>query len=1143
MYSRLRPCTLWMMDEAIMVQAGGIDEDSGAAVPTGTVTFLLTDVERSTSLWEQWGEVMAPVMARCHELVADAVRAHRGTLPEEQGEGDSAVGVFVRASDAVASALDLQRALRGEPWPEGMDVRVRVALHTGEAVLRDARNYAGPSIHRCARLRAIGYGGQTLLSRSTYELVADGLPDGVSVRDLGLHRLRDLTRAEEVYQLCHVDLPEEFGALRSLSALPNNLPLQISTFVGREAEIAEVCELFGGSRLLTLTGAGGCGKTRLALQVAAEVLDEHPDGVWWVDLAPVSDSSLVASAVAATLSIRELPSQPVIDTLTAQLAERRMMIGLDNCEHLLQACAELATTLLAACPGVAILATSRESLGIEGEQSWRVPSLRVPGVEMAPDTLAGVEAVQLFCDRARHVRPNFRLTDANAQAVATICRRLDGIPLAIELAAARVRVLTPQEIAEEMRERFVLLTGGSRTAMPRQRTLEASVDWSHDLLSVAEQTLFRRVSVFAGGWTLDAVESVCAGGDLEVVQILDLLASLVDKSLVQAEEQGNRTRYGLLETVRAYARQKLSDAAEAALVRKQHLDYHLRLAESAEPDLYGAGLERWLEPLTAELDNFRAAIGWAIDAACVDEALRLASALWLFFEASGHWREGLGHLESALAEEGATALPRAKALVAVGHVATFAADWEGARRFAEEALAIGRETDDERTVGRALDLIGWALMALEPGAAMPVFEESIAITRPLGDAWFLTDALYGAGLLATVRGRLDAAPPLLDEALAVSRAAGNLLGIRESLTWHGLNATLQCRFAQAEAMLTEALAQSRSLGDSMFAMLDLGNLGFGKLRRGEWELARAQIEEAIALGTQIAHAITPMMGWYLGLLEYATGELERAEVLMDEALPVALASNYIPYAVCALLIRAAAQQARGEMASSVAAIEQAVLIARESENPLAIGPALEAQAQLVRETGELSKAEELLHEALRAFHEAGDPGGVADVLESLAALVRELQSEEQGVRLLGAADAARAALGCVRFPVRQPDYDAQVGALREALGEEAFAAAWTAGASLSLDDAVAYAERGRGERGRPARGWDSLSPAEVRVVQLVVEGLTNPQIGERLFISRRTVQAHLSHIFAKLGVSSRAELAAQAARRELGGIDGKAEGY
>ncbi|HTC71969.1 MAG TPA: LuxR C-terminal-related transcriptional regulator, partial [Solirubrobacteraceae bacterium] len=403
----------------------------------------------------------------------------------------------------------------------------------------------------------------------------------------------------------------------------------------------------------------------------------------------------------------------------------------------------------------------------------------------------------------------------------------------------------------------------------------------------------------------------------------------------------------------------------------------------------------------------------------------------------------------------------------------------------------------------------------------------------LGDAWFLADGLYGAGFLATMGGRLRAALPLLEDALAVSRTAGNLLGIRESLTWLGLNAAAQCRFAEAEATLQEALAQSRSLGDPVFEMLDLNGLGFVKIRTGEWAAARAQIEESIALGVRMAHDATPLMRWPLGLLEYATGELERAEALMSEALPAARASNYASYTVSALLITAAAQLARGDTAPAVAAIEEAALVARESGNPLAIGAALEAQGQLAREAGEVSGAEELLHEALRAFHDAGDPGGVADVLESLAALVGELQDAEQAVRLLAAADGIRAAVGCVRFPVRQPSYEADLSALREALGQEAFEVAWSGGASTSLDDAVAYAERGRGARKRPLRGWESLSPAELRVVQLVAEGLTNPQIGERLFISPRTVQAHLSHVFAKLAVSSRAELAAQAARREL----------
>ena len=1121
-----------MMDEAIMVSLGGLG-DGAAIVPTGTVTFLLTDLEGSTRLWEARPEVMADVMARCSELVAEAVQAHGGVRPEEQGEGDSAVAVFVRGSDAVGCALDLQRAIAAERWPEGVSVRVRIALHTGEAVLRDARNYTGPAIHRCARLRAIANGGQTLLSRSTFELVTGSFPEGASVRQLGTHRLRDLSRPEQVYQLCHPDLPDEFAPLRSLSVLPNNLPIALTSFVGREIEIAEVGELLGRSRLLTLIGAGGCGKTRLAMQVAAELLDDHPDGVWSVDLAPINDPAVVASAVASALSVREVVSQPVIDTLVMQLAESRVLIVLDNCEHLLGASAELVARLLEACSGVAILATSREPLGVEGEQSWRVPSLPVPVASLVPVSPDSAAAVQLFCERAARARPNFRLVDSNAEAVATICRRLDGIPLAIELAAARVRFLTPQEIADGMRDRFVLLTGGSRTAMPRQRTLEASVDWSHDLLSDDERTLFRRLSVFAGGWTLDAVESVCAGEGLDAARIFDPLASLVDKSLVQAEEQGTKTRYGMLETIRAYARQKLSDATEAALVRDQHLGYYMRFAEAVEPHLFGAALDRSVELLATELDNFRAALDWAVDAGRADEALRLTSALWLFFEACGHWREGRARLEAALSGEHESSDARAKALIAASHIATFSTDWVATRRFAQEALTLARENGDERVAGRALELIGWALIQLEPAAAMPAFIESIEITRRLGDHWFLADGLYGAGLLSATSGRLGAAQSLLEDALSVAREAGNLLGIRESLTWLGLTATLQCRLPEAQAMLEEALTESRALGDTLFTTISLTYLGFGELRAGEYVGARAHLDQAISLGEQTASEIVPMIAWHSGVLEYATGELELAEASMRQALPWLRENNYHPYVVGALLVLGVAALTREAVAPAVALVEEAVEIARSSENPLAIGPALEAQAALARAAGDVSLAEELLHEALRAFHEAGDPSGVTDVLESLAGLLGDLQSEEQGVRLLAAASTARAKAGCARFPIRTTPYDTALNGLREALDVDAFDTAWAAGAALSLDEAVDYAERGRGSRKRPLRGWDSLSPAELRVVELVTEGLTNPQIGERLFISRRTVQAHLAHVFAKLGVSTRAELAAQATRREL----------
>jgi predicted ATPase/class 3 adenylate cyclase len=539
-------------------------------LPSGTVTFLLTDVEGSTALWEEASEAMRAALARHDVLFEDAVRAHGGVHIRPRGEGDSRFAVFSGAPEAVAAGLAIQRAFAAEPWPTPRPIRVYTGLHTGQAELRDG-DYYGSAVNRCARIRGIGHGGQILLSEATAALVPDDLPDGVTLLNLGEHRLKDLTRPERVFQLVSRDLPFEFPLLRSLDVLPNNLPRQLTSFVGREQEMAEVKRLLTATSLLTLVGAGGAGKTRLSLQVAADVLDDYRDGVWLVELAPLTDPVLVPQAVASTLGLPERASHPTVLTLEEHLRPRSLLLILDNCEHLVTACAVLAETLLRACPNLSILATSREGLGIAGETTWRIPSLSLPDVQHfsfgAPDVasaLSHYESVRLFIDRALAVAPAFAVTNHNAPAVAQICQHLDGIPLAIELAAVRVKVLAPEQIAARLDDRFRLLTGGSRTALPRQQTLRALVDWSYDLLTGPERILFRRLSVFAGGWLLEASEGICAGDGVEELEVLDLLAQLVDKSLVLAEEHVGEARYGLLETLRQYGTEKLRAAGEEA---------------------------------------------------------------------------------------------------------------------------------------------------------------------------------------------------------------------------------------------------------------------------------------------------------------------------------------------------------------------------------------------------------------------------------------------------------------------------------------------------------------------------------------------------------------------------------------------------
>jgi predicted ATPase/class 3 adenylate cyclase len=551
--------------------------------------MVLTDMEGSTRLWEEHPDAMPGVLRHHHELAHQAIERHGGYRPSDQGEGDSVFAVFSVASSAVACALDFQRALAAEPWPEQVVLRVRMALHTGALELRDDWNYAGLALNRCARLRAIAHGGQVLLSEATRALTALELPAGASLRDLGVHRLQDLSRPERVFQLCHADLPAAFPALRSLDARPHNLPLQLTRFVGREQELDELRSTLRSARLVTLTGTGGSGKTRLALQVAADLLEAHPDGTWFVELAGTAEPALVPRMVSSTIGIREQQGRLLLDTLVHHLATQATLLVLDNCEHLLEACAALADRLLRSCARLTILATSREPLEITGEAVCRVPPLAVPAAALAPgaEAVAAFEAVQLFVDRAVAAEPRFSLTDANAAAVAAICRRLAGIPLALELAAARLQALTVEQLRDRLEDRFRLLTGGSRTALPRQRTLRATVDWSHDLLTEPEQILLRRLTVFAGGFSLDAAEQVYSDRQVAPEDVLDLLTRLVDRSLVLLETGHASGRYRLLETIREYALEKLGAAGEEPELRQRHLTYCIGFAEPAELALRG----------------------------------------------------------------------------------------------------------------------------------------------------------------------------------------------------------------------------------------------------------------------------------------------------------------------------------------------------------------------------------------------------------------------------------------------------------------------------------------------------------------------------------------------------------------------------
>jgi predicted ATPase/DNA-binding CsgD family transcriptional regulator len=1010
-----------------------------------------------------------------------------------------------------------------------------MALHTGEVQLRDEGNYIGAAINRCGRLRAIGHGGQTLLSRATHDLVVDRLPEEVSLSHLGTYRLRDLARPEDVYQLGHPRLPaSEFPPLRSLDALPNNLPVRLTSFIGRETEIAALKELLAENRLVTLTGAGGVGKTRLALQAAADLLDGHPDGVWWVDLARITDAGLVPNAVAAALAVKEIPRQPLVDTLKNQLRAWRTLILLDNCEHVVAACAELADALLHACPPLSILATSREPLGVEGEAPWRVPSLTLPDEKAPPsiESLSQYEAVRLFIERAISVRPNFQVTNENAPAVAQICHRLDGIPLAMELAAARTRMMTPQQIAEGLMDRFHLLTGGVRTVLPRQQTLQASVDWSYNLLGEDERALLRRLSVFVGSFTLDAAEQVCSGDGIERYQVLELLSRLVDRSLIQVEDAAPEARYRLLETIRQYGRDRLAESGEEAVVKTRHLDFYVALAERAEPELEGAGLMTCLEQLDLELGNLRAALDWSAQTSEADKGLRLASSVRLLWIVRGDLSEGRSRFATALSPGGGDPLLRARALCVGGQVELVYGDVVASRAFGEEALRIARPLGDKRVIGRAFDTLGWPAIFLDPASAPALFEEAIECSRETGDARWLVDALIGFGFSQYLAGDLALARPHFEEALSIARPAGNRRGVETSLGLSGFVLGRLGELSEAEAAFQESLVIARELRDRFITSIDLFGLGNVAAYRGEYERAAELFEESLSLARESSPFMVAFALLYRGQLDYARGDFADASAHLEEAVSMARDMRIALIISWGLRILGDVARARGNLKLSGTRGEEGVDVGRRAGG-FALGLALQGAGRLARAQGDDDRAESLHHEALELFQEARNKLDAVEALESLAGLAALAESLAEAARLFGATEALRESIGYVRFLVEREGYEADVAIVREGLTDEEFGRAWEEGRAMSLDEAVAYASRGRGERKRPSTGWASLTPSELQVVRLVAEGLSNPQIGERLFVSKRTVQTHLKHVFAKLGVTSRSELASKATRRQV----------
>ncbi len=823
----------------------------------GTLTFLFTDIEGSTQRWGHDRDAMGAALSRHDELMRDAITLNGGEIFKTVG--DAFYALFTTAPAAVAAAIDAQRGLASEDFSAIGGVFVRMALHTGSPQEREG-DYFGPTVNRVARLLAIGHGEQVLVSAATAELLQGEMPPEASLRDLGAQRLKDLARAEHVYQLVAPGLRESFPPLRSLDALPNNLPLQITSFVGRDDDVREIKSLLQNDRLVTLVGAGGAGKTRCAIQVGADLLDTFADGVWLVELAGISDPSLVTSAIAQSLSVRESHNQPLLNTLLANLKHRRLLLILDNCEHVIDEVRNVAGGILRGCPDVRILATSRENLNIAGEHVFRLPSLAVPppdGTTTAEATRS-YAAVALFADRAAASDARFELTDLNAPFVTEISRRLDGIPLAIELAAARVKVLSPQQLLQKLDERFRVLTGGDRSALPRHQTMRALIDWSHDLLSEQERALFRKLAVFSGGFTLETASAVCGDETLDEIAVLELLTSLVDKSLVHSEPSGSVTRYRLLESTRQYASEKLVENGEDAAVARAHASAFLEIARRFEAAYDSTPDNEWFAQVEPEVENWRAALDWALtgrgDVLLGQQLVGALGREWAFLFAA----EGRRWIHAAQAE-----IDEATPPIVLAQLDLIEAQLDGvlglhkaSHAAAERALERYRALEDAFGIAQAQRHAGRGLVFLgRPEEGEALLREALVPFRARNAHTLIGASLENIAIGRYMSGDIAAARQYYSEALSIFKANG-----AERLAAAVATNLAEAEFragnaAEALQLASEALATDRRAIFTYRTAFLMCNMAAYLVALGRYDEARARAREALRLAHDVNYEV------------------------------------------------------------------------------------------------------------------------------------------------------------------------------------------------------------------------------------------------------------------------------------------------
>jgi predicted ATPase/class 3 adenylate cyclase/Tfp pilus assembly protein PilF len=972
---------------------------------------LLTDIESSTPLLRRLGAAYDEVLATHHRLIREAVGRCGGV--EVKTEGDAFIVVFVDPTDAIAAATVAQRALVAEAWPEGVALRVRMGLHRGEArVVND--DYISLALHQAARVLAAANGSQILMSSRVADAV-ESLPPDTVLDDLGGFHVRDFDAVEHLHQVVHPDLPSDLPPPRVPSALVHNLVLARSPFVGMTNELAELTKLVEGARLTTIVGAGGIGKTRLSCEVGLAVAWRYPQGVWFVGLADMTDDVPLVSAVADALGVVD-QRRSLVDVIVERLSVGPAVLILDNCEHLLAATADLLEHLLDSCPELTVLATSREPLGVPGEEVFRLTPLPVPREDQTLAELQLCESVSLFCQRGALARRGFALDETNRVAVAEICRRLDGIPLALELAAARLGAMSVADMAARLTDRFTLASAGPRRAPERQRTMRATLDWSHSLLDEDEQSLFRRLAVFGGGATLDAIEAVCVDQRLDADAIADLLGSLVDKSLVVLDEHGTTMRYRLLEPTRAYATDKLDATDETERLSAAHLRWCLVLAEEAEALLSGPDQASALAGLDDELANIRRALGWA-SAHDPAGALALGGALYDFWHTRGHHAEARGWIEPLLADAREhPSVPAARALRVVARAAQSRGDFDAARTGYEDSLAMSRGLADKSGMARTLAALATvALVTGDYDAAQAGFEESLAVSREVGHKGGVGAALLSLADVAFDQGDYDVARLGYEEALVIGSELDDKR--RVALSRVGLAGVCfyQGDFEAARAGFETSLAISRELGDKLGVAFALGSVANVAIAQGDYDAARTVAEESLAISRELAYrrGVALALG-HLANIAAAEGDYDAARLGFEESLAISRELGDKRRAAFSLVGRAKVATAQEDSDSARAAFREALDLASGHGNYQALIEIIEGTADIDLRAGEL----------------------------------------DAGTRLYGAADGLRSARGTPRAPRDKSRVDAQIGRGRAALGDDAFTRLWGEGAEMALDEAV-----------------------------------------------------------------------------------------